>query len=156
VIGGRHGIHVTAEQERRDVGRRPRKVRHEIADVAADLLSRVIHLHAGAHALENRDQALGDVAFALGHAGNPCQLEKFVAKTSLVHRKNRFSQSRLAPTACARCAGSVSRGSPPGITSKSHGSAACPSSCVPCSSETTSSASPCTTRWRGTPLGASA
>src|SRR5437660_234882 len=68
VVGGRHGVHVAAQQERRDVGRGPRKMGDEVAGVAADLVAGVVDLHAGAHALEDGREPLGHVALALGDA----------------------------------------------------------------------------------------
>src|SRR5256885_14322022 len=155
VVGGRHGIHVAAQQKRRDAGRRARKARDEVAGVAADLVAGVVDLHGGADTLEDRGEALGDVALALGHAGDAHQLEELVTQTLAIHGKNFLSQATLAVTACARCAGSVRRWSPLGITSMSQGSAAWSCSCMPWSSETTSSSSPWTIRCRTTPFGAS-
>src|SRR5262249_30077747 len=109
VVGGGHGVHVTAQQKWRDVGRGARKASQQVAGVAADLFPGVVDLHARAQVLENRGQAFGDIALALADTRNPCQIEKFVAQSSLVHRKNFLSQSRLAATACARWAGSVRR-----------------------------------------------
>jgi hypothetical protein len=102
VVGGRYGVHVAAQQERRDVGRRPRKARDQVAGVAADLVARVVDLHGGAQPLEDRGEALGDVALALGHAGNTHQLEELVTQALAVHGKNFLSQATLAVTACAR------------------------------------------------------
>src|SRR5438046_2966785 len=156
VAGRRHGVHVAAQEQRSDVRCRAGKTREQVAGVAADLVSRVVDLHGRSHTLEDRGQTLGDVAFALGHAGDAHQLEELVAEAIAAHARNRLSQATLAVTASARWAGSVRRWSPPGITSRSQGSSAWSCSCTPWSSVTTSSASPWTTRWRATFFGASA
>ena len=65
-----HRVHVGREEEGRRPGLVAGEAREEIAGLAADLLPRVVHLDAGAHALENALEPPRDGALAPGQAGD--------------------------------------------------------------------------------------
>src|SRR5262245_16966195 len=158
MIARGHRVHVRAQEQRRRIGDSAREARDQVAGVGTDALAGIVDFHPGPHVLERGREPPGDLAFALRHAADPGELEELVDQALAVdHRaaqNARRNHSRLRLTAWCRCAGSVSRWSPPGMTTRSQGGAACACRATPCSRGTTSSASPWMTRWSEIPAGA--
>jgi hypothetical protein len=115
LAGRGHGVHVTREEKRRRGRVRPREAREDIAGVAAHLLAGVVHLHAGAHVLENGFEPPPDLALLSGQAGDGRQLEELFRQALPVDHRGSLSlrclviQPRLRSTASSRWRGSVNR-----------------------------------------------
>src|SRR6266446_1750586 len=88
--------------------------------------------------------AYGGALPSVGGLGGP-----FEAPHVLIFQNH----SKLRRSASCRCTGSVRRWSPPAMMTRSQGSAARAYRIVPCSTGTTSSASPWIVRWCVTPAG---